>query len=181
MYVTRLKLKVHYCEYDKTGWLAEVRAEMLHDKFVFGLRDDTLKECLLVRDTTELTLEQAMSLAQHFKSSKVQVKEMSTVSVNCDEVRRPTPQYSSTHIPCRQCGRKHSPKECPAYGQQCTKCHKLNHFSKVCRSTRTFTGTSATHHKQVFTVENSELNTSDSECTLVIDPIRIDGLEKPSA
>ena len=56
-YVTRLKLKVDYCEYDKTGWPAEVRAEMLRDKFVFGLRDDALKERLLVRDITELTLE----------------------------------------------------------------------------------------------------------------------------
>ena len=179
-YVTRLKLKVDYCEYDKTGWLAEVRAEMLRDKFVFGLRDDALKERLLVRDTTELTLELAMSLAQRSESSEVQVKEKSTASVNCAEIRRPTPQHSthtSTHIPCRQCGRRHCPKEYPAYGQQCTKCHKLNHFARVCRSTRIFTGTPATHHKQVFTVEDSELNTSDSECTLVIDSIRIDGLK----
>ena len=157
---------------------------MLCDKFVFGLRDDALKKRLLVRDTTELTLEQAVSLARHFESSEVQVKKMSTASVNCAEIRRPTPQHSthtSTHIPCRQCGRRHRPKECPACGQQCTKCHKLNHFARVCRSIRTFTGTPVTHHKQVSTVEDFELNTSDSECTLVIDPIRIDGLKKPSA
>ena len=52
---------------------------------------------------------------------------------------------------------------------------------RVCRSTQVFSGTSASHCKQVFIVEESELNTSDSECTLVINPIQIDGLEKPSA
>ena len=116
-----------------------------------------------------------MSLAQRSESSKVQVKEISTASVNCDEIRHLTPQHSSTHIPCRQCGRKHHPKECPAYGQQCTKCHKLNHFARVYRSTQTFTGTPATYHKQVFTVEDSELNTSDGECTLVIAQYELTG------
>ena len=123
-------------------------------------------------------------LAQHCESSKVQVKEMSTASVNCDEIRCPTSQHSthtSSYIPCRQCGRRHHPKECPAYGQQCTECHKLNYFARVCRSTQVFTGIPATHRKQVFTVEELEINMSDSECILVTDPIRIDGLEKPSA
>jgi len=46
-----------------------VRAEMLHDKFVFALTDDILKEHLL-RDTGKLTLERAVSLAQHSESSK---------------------------------------------------------------------------------------------------------------
>ena len=173
-YVTRFKLKADYCEYDNTGWPAEIRTEMLRDEFVFDLRDDMLKERLLIRDTTELTLERAVSLARHSESSKVQVKQMSTASINCDEIRRPTSQHNthiSNHISCRQCGRRHRPKECPSYGQQCTKCHKLNHFARVCRTKLVFTGTPATQHKQVLTVQDSELNTSDNECTLLIDPI----------
>ena len=46
-YLTRLKLKVDYCEYDKEGWIPAVKAEMLRDKFIFGIRDDALKERLL--------------------------------------------------------------------------------------------------------------------------------------
>ena len=46
-YLTRLKLKVDYCEYDKEGWIPVVKAEMLRDKFIFGIRDDALKERLL--------------------------------------------------------------------------------------------------------------------------------------
>jgi len=53
-YLTRLRLKVDNCEYDRAGWPPVVRAEMLCDKFVFGLTDDTPKECLL-QDTGKLT------------------------------------------------------------------------------------------------------------------------------
>ncbi len=31
-------------------------------------------------------------------------------------------------------GRSHRPRECPAFGQICKKCHKKNHFAKVCKS-----------------------------------------------
>ena len=54
-YLARLKLKVNYCEYDKTSWPLAVRNEMTRDKFVFGLIDDGLKKHLLRE--TELTLE----------------------------------------------------------------------------------------------------------------------------
>ena len=52
----RLKLKVDCCKYDKEGWIPTVKAEMLRDKVIFGIRDDSLKEHLL-RETGELTLE----------------------------------------------------------------------------------------------------------------------------
>ena len=35
---------------------------------------------------------------------------------------------------CQQCGRKHDKAKCPAYGEKCRKCGKLNHFAIVCRS-----------------------------------------------
>ena len=42
-------------------------------------------------------------------------------------------------ILCGQCGNKHRPKECPAFGQQCSICRKLHHFAKVCRNKRQIT------------------------------------------
>ena len=194
-YLTRLRLKVDYCEYDKDGWPAAVRTEILCDKFVFGLTDDVLKERLL-RETGELTLERAVSFALHSESSKLQVKEMSTstTAANCDEIRRPLPQHSkfaSKVFSCRQCGRTHRPKECPAYGQECAKCHKLHHVARVCRSRWNHTDNQHTDNfvpksqvpqsKKVFTLEDPELHASDSDSNLLIDPIRIDGLMKPSA
>ena len=44
--------------------------------------------------------------------------------------------HEDTKPQCEQCGYKHRPKECPAFGQQCSICHKLHHFAKVCRNKR---------------------------------------------
>ena len=39
-YLTRLKLKIDDCEYNKDGWLPAFKAELTRDKFLFGLQDD---------------------------------------------------------------------------------------------------------------------------------------------
>ena len=138
-YVTRLKLKIDNCEYHKTGWPAAVKMELTRDKFVFGLLDDTLKERLLRE--ADLTLPKAIALAQRSESSKIQAKAMSVqnTSFQCDEVKwRPAPQkedlLASMMIMCRQCGKRHRPKECPTFVQRCTACNKFNHFARVCRN-----------------------------------------------
>ena len=35
-------------------------------------------------------------------------------------------------IECGRCGYTHAEKSCPAFGQSCNKCGKLNHFQKKC-------------------------------------------------
>ena len=35
---------------------------------------------------------------------------------------------------CFSCGGIHPPRQCPAYGKVCRRCHKSNHFAKVCRT-----------------------------------------------
>ena len=52
-YLTRLKLKSGYCEYNKTGWPPAVLAELTRYKFVFGLRNDSLKKRLISKDAIE--------------------------------------------------------------------------------------------------------------------------------
>ena len=37
-------------------------------------------------------------------------------------------------IACRSCGRNHEVRKCPAYGKECYKCQKRNHFAKMCRA-----------------------------------------------
>ena len=34
---------------------------------------------------------------------------------------------------CHNCGSKHAPKHCPAFGKECYHCKKKNHFSNMCR------------------------------------------------
>ena len=50
-----------------------------------------------------------------------------------------TPQRNqplNTSGGCRNCGRDHERGNCRAYGQECSKCHKIGHFGRVCRSGR---------------------------------------------
>ena len=35
---------------------------------------------------------------------------------------------------CANCGNKHPKQKCPAFGRQCNKCKKFNHYAKMCRS-----------------------------------------------
>jgi len=118
-YMTRLKLKIDSCEYDKMGWPAAVKAEMTHDKFVFGLIDDVLKKRLLCE--ANLTLKCVILQAQHLESSKAQAKEMSIQAkstLQCDTVKQLRRSDSmGVLFMCRECGRQHRPRECAAYAQ----------------------------------------------------------------
>ena len=60
---------------------------------------------------------------------------MNRVQTSKSKRRRPTLKSSSSSK-CRQCGGvfPHTNKPCPAAGQTCHRCGKLNHFSKYCLS-----------------------------------------------
>lgn len=40
------------------------------------------------------------------------------------------------HDTCRNCGSIHPKGQCSAYGKQCHKCRKMNHYAKMCRSSK---------------------------------------------
>ena len=117
------------CEYNKEGWPAAVQQELIRDKFVFGLIDDSLKERLL-REAS-VTLTKAIEIAQQSESSKQQIKDMKSLQkINVDALKG---RHGLIAKPT-YCGQSHKPKECPAYGLKCSICHKLHHFAKVCRN-----------------------------------------------
>ena len=102
------------------------KIETVRDKFVFGLRDDKLKERLL--QGSNITLNKLVALAQRMESSRQQIKEMkeNDNEKSLDAVIR--------EVSCGQCGLTHKPRECPAYRQRCSICHKHNHLARVCHS-----------------------------------------------
>ena len=72
---------------------------------------------------------------------------------------------------CGQCGYKHRSKECPAFDQQCSICHRLNHFAKVCRNKyntrRQKADSKSTAKKRVHAVDQED-NTSVIEDDLEV-------------
>ena len=89
-YLMRIKMQIDMCEYTREGWPPMVREKLTHDKFVFGLIDDNLKEKLLRQPNLDLT--RALEIAQRSKASKLQVKEMGAHSTIVNTLRRNKPQ-----------------------------------------------------------------------------------------
>ena len=179
IYITRLRLQADYCDYDKEGWPAAVKNEMVRDKFVFGLRDDNLKERLLRE--ADISLGKIVALAQRTESSQRHIREMIDNGSN----KKST---DTVQVSCGQCGRKHKPRECPAYGQRCSICNKYNHFACVCRSknqtppSRPKTTPQTKSKKKLHAVVESQKSTdtedSDGEPLLVTDALKVHGISE---
>ena len=71
---------------------------------------------------TDISLDKLVGLAQRTESSKQHIKEMTVATTrSMDAIHEGNKQKE---IQCGQCGYKHRPKECPAFGQQCAICHR---------------------------------------------------------
>ena len=93
------------------SWPEAVKTEMIRDKFVFSIRDDHLKECLLRE--TDISLHKLVGLAQRTESSNQHIKEMTGHTTKpIDAI------HEQREFMCGQCGYKHRHKECPAFGRQ---------------------------------------------------------------
>ncbi len=67
--------------------------------------------------------------------------------------QKATPRASTDTFSCKRCGSKHRPKQCPAFGKQCSKCKGMNHFAKQC-----FSKKQAKQSTNVHVVEKTELS-----------------------
>ena len=161
---------------------AAVEDSMLRDRIVVGIRDDaTRRKLLQVRDLTlaqaidlckasETAGRQLKEMAtpedvQPLKSAKLplrrpgrgrgvrpageQPRQRGTSATHRDRDR------SVDRSTCRYCGRHHEANKqaCPAYGQTCSRCKKLNHFAAVCRSG---SGTTSPRQQHVREVDDAE-------------------------
>ena len=131
--------------------------EMIRDSIVCGLLSQEIREKLL-QTGDSLTMEKAVEIVTTFEATRKQlatmmqkedkskkeesadvevVQKSSTDKYKPYDRKRPKDRhnsYGSDMIDCGNCGQKHKRRSCPAYGKQCSKCSKPNHFAKVCRS-----------------------------------------------
>nr|XP_061820643.1 uncharacterized protein K02A2.6-like [Nerophis lumbriciformis] len=137
-FVTDLRLKAQTC------YFATLKDSMIRDQIVCGIEDKKVRERLLRE--TELSLENAIKICHAAELSQMHVKtfgEMAStaaISVGGDNVyvvsrgwkSQPAQQKSDVMYQCKRCGSQHKPKQCPAFGKQCSKCYGKNHFAKQC-------------------------------------------------
>ena len=107
----------------------------------------TLTECLAIAKTVESTIE-TEKLSKTFLQN---VNKPETTDIN--EINRSKRQNQNRsggrrqrfnrsisckggkgQNKCRNCGNNQSPRKCPAYGKECFRCKKPNHFKEFCRS-----------------------------------------------
>lgn len=129
------------CEFGKTQ--AESRELRIIDKIVFYAPME-LKEKLLQEES--LTLTKVTKMVNSFES----IKHQALVMTNADNETSTNPSMSDSrdHVnriqggmkhpsigACYRCGQRNhygNDPQCPAWGTKCEKCHKSNHFAKVC-------------------------------------------------
>ena len=142
-FMTDLKNLVRDC-----GYGHEIRDEMVRDRIVSGLFSDQIREKLLTKGDT-LTLESTVEIVTTHEATKQQMSTMteknkpSEIDAINQAGSRPktgyvhqnqsTPQNNyQNRSSCLNCGGSHVRGSCPAKGQSCNFCHKLNHYAKVC-------------------------------------------------
>ena len=74
---------------------------------------------------------------QNFKSASSTFQRVLELSVHLEFslIKNPKEPDKTAARPCKFCGYKHpvtQPSHCPAFGKQCLKCKKEDHFSQVC-------------------------------------------------
>ncbi|PIK45343.1 hypothetical protein BSL78_17808 [Apostichopus japonicus] len=171
-YVTDLRNKSATCEF------GDLNDSLIRDRIVCGIRSDSLRERMLREP--DIKLDTAINMCRAAEVSKTQVKNLgitekekmcypaalnyqnkgnknhanSTVTYT-----RPTRDSDKPkQFKCKRCATTHGPRECPAYGKNCSNCNKFGHFAKCCRFER-----------RVNVIEDSY--TSESETELFLDTV----------
>ena len=132
-WLTELRIIASNCEFGTS------MDRQLRDKILFGTNDDTARQRMLEEDN--LTLAKAINICHSIEATKAQLCVMTTRSatdtVTVHELHNEGKSEAvrpSRFANCRNCGSKHQPRQCPAYGKTCYKCGKRNHFAALCRS-----------------------------------------------
>ena len=138
-WVMVLRTQAKNCEF------GDQRESIIQNMLVFGIRDDRTKERL--SREAKLTLQAALDICRAAEASQLQVQAMAKdppqIEVHAMKAREQKGRASSHGEVIRQtekhtsqwryCGLAQAPRQCPAYGKTCAKCHQPNHFARVCQ------------------------------------------------
>ena len=135
-YMSQLRLALPECRYRNDA------DELLKDQFIFGIHNKEIQDHLLgeIKETDNSV--RALYEARKIESKLAQRKMLGITNpglVSVDELRRSTSfnrGKDTSKIDCRFCGRSHRKRDCPAYGKECHKCGRKNHFSNMCKESK---------------------------------------------
>ncbi|XP_072153393.1 uncharacterized protein [Bemisia tabaci] len=165
----------------------DLKMSLIRDRIIIGINNQVLRERLLGED---YEFEKVVKLCRSIETGKLRANEMAsdaskTTSIDSVNNRRsqqnvsattPTPsdhrqQSPAKQFNCRNCGYKHPIRQCPAYGQKCTLCQRLNHFPNKCRSKPKSSSGSKPTPK---TADQVNLQNQCGHCSSISDPSQLE-------
>ena len=168
-YMSGLRLALPECKYRNNA------DGLLKDQFIFGIYNKEIQDHLLgeIKETDNSV--RALYEARKVESKLAQRKMLGIANPNLisvDELKKSTTfnkRKDNHRIECDKCGCSHGKRDCPAYGKECHKCGRKNHFSKMCKSEskrdsrrpRQANGNRCTHRCRVHEVNSECQNDMD--------------------
>ncbi|KAG1676793.1 hypothetical protein GQR58_014105 [Nymphon striatum] len=126
----------------KTCNFGNMESRILRDQIVFGVQNELLRSKLL--EVRQLTLDQCVDMCRAHEMSQLHANIMKADEVyDVQAVSNKKPFFRGNKfnrrekLHCKFCGKDHEAykEKCPAYGKNCNKCSKRNHFAVCCKST----------------------------------------------
>eukprot|EP00057_Strongylocentrotus_purpuratus_P020155 XP_011674629.1 PREDICTED: uncharacterized protein LOC105443305 [Strongylocentrotus purpuratus] len=149
-YITDLKALVKDCEF------GELENDLLKDRIVCGIQDQTLREKLLqVQDLNLKKCIDVCSVAENSANEMVELQAACSPGIPAEtdyiqrgrrQPQRPRQRYEQSHeqggrppkseaSACLNCTYEHRNRACPAINERCRACGEIGHFSKSPRCT----------------------------------------------
>ena len=135
-FITRLRRQAGNCNWDNAD-------EPIRDQVIDKCGSADLRRKLLLKGTHR-TLVKAQEIAQSFEAVDIQLKPMTGVEedrqqVNCITQGKTADLFKGKEgkARCYRCDREGNfsrDSSCPARNAECQRCHKMGHFAKVCQT-----------------------------------------------
>ncbi|XP_023815343.1 uncharacterized protein K02A2.6-like isoform X2 [Oryzias latipes] len=128
-YVTDLRMLASTCNF------GQLRDSLIRDRIVCGTSSSSWRERLLREEN--LTLDKCLDICRAMEISREYNKTITGQTLEeLHVIRQKEKKSQERGISCRYCGRLHEriKSKCPAYGKNCKKCGRENHFAITCRS-----------------------------------------------
>ena len=147
-YVADLRRLAITCEF------GDFLDQALRDRFVCGLKTDSIQKRLLAEDG--LTITRALEIAQGMEAAAANAKDLKVAAGST-----PILQTSLTTTCCHRCGKNdHQGWDCRFRQAKCHKCGKIGHIAPVCRSRAKKTVNRHKGYRQRGCVQTSVIDTA---------------------
>ena len=190
-FYTRLRQLAKNCEFHNAE--REIKSQVIQKCLNIKVREKglnepeiSLKDLLQFGRSLEATSAQAEAMTSHNDIKREDVNRVG-IKASTGKRRQFKPRDKSHTQKCFRCGGKwphESREKCPAFGKECAKCHKKNHFARCCKTKQEgshFVGTSEIAGDTVQQDDDMPLyQTTDSRngkkpytCTLLVNGLSV--------